>query len=286
MELNQLEAFLAVAQNKSFSRAAEKLFITQPAVSKRIAGLETQLNCRLFARIGHRIKLTETGQALLGRAQRIVLDWEDSRRMIQNLTGKVSGRIHFATSHHIGLHRLPLILKQFNKKYPEVELELKFHDSETACKKVALGEIEFAVATLPLQQHAPLISTPVWQDPLWIVTGKNHPLNKHKFITAKQLAAYPAVLPDSGTVTRTIIELAFGSIADSFDVKLTTNNLETIKMLVGINMAWSVLPRTLMDQSLKALKVRKINMSRQLGIVQHRDMTLSNAALTFIRLLK
>lgn len=107
MDLANLSAFIAIAETGSFSGAGERLHLTQPAISKRIAGLEQQLDVRLFDRLGREVTLTEAGRALLPRAYQILNVLDDTRRALTNLTGEVSGRLTLATSHHIGLHRLP-----------------------------------------------------------------------------------------------------------------------------------------------------------------------------------
>jgi len=107
MDMANLSAFIAIAETGSFSGAGERLHLTQPAISKRIAGLEQQLDVRLFDRLGREVTLTEAGRALLPRAYQILNVLDDTRRALTNLTGEVSGRLTLATSHHIGLHRLP-----------------------------------------------------------------------------------------------------------------------------------------------------------------------------------
>ncbi|MDH5778224.1 MAG: LysR family transcriptional regulator, partial [Gammaproteobacteria bacterium] len=134
MDLNNLTTFVAVAETGSFSQTSEQLFLTQPAISKRIAALEDELGTSLFDRIGRSVSLTEAGQALLPRAHKILLEVEDSRRAISNLSGNISGKLSIGTSHHIGLHRLPPVLRQFNIAYPDVELDIHFMDSEEACR--------------------------------------------------------------------------------------------------------------------------------------------------------
>ena len=107
MDISNLQAFVVVADTASFSLAAEQLHVTQPAVSKRISTLENQWDTRLFNRLGRKVLLTEAGQMLLPRAKRILSELEDCRRALGNLSGQVSGTLSIATSHHIGLHRLP-----------------------------------------------------------------------------------------------------------------------------------------------------------------------------------
>ena len=125
MDLNSLNTFIAIAETGSFSEAGERLHLTQPAVSKRIAALEQQLNARLFDRVGREVNLTEAGRALLPRAYQLLNVLDDTRRALNNLTGEVSGRLVLATSHHIGLHRLPPLLRAFTRAHPQVALDIQ-----------------------------------------------------------------------------------------------------------------------------------------------------------------
>lgn len=280
MDLASLQAFVAVAEQRSFSRAAGQLFLTQPAISKRIAALEAELGTPLFDRIGHQVQLTETGHALLPRARNILLELEDTRRSIRNLSGQVGGQLSMVTSHHIGLHRLPPVLRRYSGEYPQVELDLQFMESEQACQAVSHGDSELGVVTLPLTPPAELKFQSIWHDPLHIVISPEHPLTREKPLTPKKLLDWPAILPMRGTFTRTLVEQAFAQLQPSADlqVKLATNNLETIKMMVGIGLGWSVLPQTLLDEELACLHVPKLQLARELGVVWHAGRTLSNAA--------
>ena len=149
MELATLKAFQAVAESGSFSKAGEILFLTQPAVSKRIASLEDGLGPKLFDRIGKHISLTEAGRTLLPEAQKILSQVDESKRLLANLSNRVGGSLHIATSHHIGLHRLPAILQNFTHHHPDVDLELSFMDSEKALRLIETGKLELAIVTLP-----------------------------------------------------------------------------------------------------------------------------------------
>lgn len=286
MNLDDLQAFLAVAEQGSFSRAAETLFITQPAVSKRVAALEQQLGTRLFDRIGHRVALTEAGEALLPRARDILMRVEDTRQAVRDLSGRVSGRLRMGTSHHIGLHRLPPVLRAFSGAYPDVELDIEFMDSEAACHAVEHGELELAIVTLPLEPTPVLELTPIWHDPLALVAGREHPLARRRRVTPAQLADHRAVLPAPGTFTRQILERALAPRGLRLQVGLSTNYLETIRMLVAVGLGWSVLPRTMIDADVVALPVSGLTLARDLGAVRHRDRTRSNAVQALLTLLQ
>ena len=142
MQLVELKTFLAVAEEKSFSAAALRLYITQPAISKRIQSLENHLGTSLFDRIGKRVYLTEAGTLLIDRATAILRLAKDTEKEIFNLNDTISGRLNLATSHHIGLHRLAPVLKDFSKRYPEVQLDIQFEDSEVAYQMVRSGQVE------------------------------------------------------------------------------------------------------------------------------------------------
>ena len=285
MDLANLQAFIAVAEHASFSLAAEQLFVTQPAVSKRISSLESELDQRLFDRIGRKITLTEAGQALLPRARRIITEIEDSRRELANLSGMVEGKLKIGTSHHIGLHRLPPLLRQFKMNYPDVALDIHFLGSEDACHAVENGELELAIITLPSDTPERLEAESIWRDPLSVVCGREHPLLSSK-LSLEKLMDYPAILPGPETFTREIIERALKPGAPGPQVDLSTNYLETIKMLVSVGLGWSLLPETMLDEELAVLDIKELRISRSLGIVRHRERTLSNAAVELTRLLQ
>lgn len=282
MDIPALQAFLAVAETGSFSKGADRIFITQPAISKRIAALESELGTSLFDRIGREIQLTDAGRALRERAHRIIIDVSDAKRAILNLSGEITGRLRMAASHHIGLHRLPRPLQQFHRDQPDVSLELRFMDSEAACAAVEHGDIELAVVTLPDGATGNLKLITVWDDPLEIVVGRNHVLAQQTLTSPIALLNYPAILPGPGTYTREIVLAALTSIRDGVEIAMSTNYMEVLKMLASIGFGWSALPYTLIDESLSVVHIRNISISRKLGIVIHRERTLSNAAQAMI----
>jgi DNA-binding transcriptional LysR family regulator len=192
----------------------------------------------------------------------------------------VSGTLRFATSHHIGLHRLPPALKQFVRRYPQVRLEIRFMDSEQACHAVELGDLELAIVTLPPSPTPVLQVDTVWDDPLTVVVAADHPLAVGPPPTLGELAALPAVLPAPNTYTRQIPEQAFARLRLNLNVALSINYLETIKMLVSVGIGWGVLPVSMVDRQTPALSFPDLDLKRRLGAVCHRDRTLSNAART------
>ncbi|SPJ33304.1 LysR family transcriptional regulator [Kushneria phyllosphaerae] len=286
METESLRAFVAVAECGSFSLAAEQIHLTQSAVSKRIATLEHQTDARLFDRIGRRIALTEAGHLLLPRAREILGLFEDTQRALTSLSGMVRGRLSLATSHHIGLHRLPAVLRRYTQRWPQVTLDMRFLDSEQAYQGVMDGSLELALATLAPHTAKPLVATPLWMDQLHFVCAPDHPLTRQRSLTLDALSQVDAVLPGEQTFTRAMVMSAFNRAGLEVSVSMSTNYMETLKMMVSIGLGWSVLPETLLDDSVHRLDIDHPPIERPLGYLFHENRTLSNAARAMIDLLE
>jgi DNA-binding transcriptional LysR family regulator len=285
MDIQNIRAFLMVVETRSFSRAAEKLFITQPAISKRISTLEFTLDCKLFDRLGKNIQLTQAGEALIPGYQRILAEINESERIISTLRTEVSGHLKFGTSHHIGLHRLPPVLRRYTKQYPDVELDIQFMDSEQAAALILKGNIELALITLPDSIEKPLTTIPVWSDPMKCVVAKDHVLAKQNTVTKKQLSNHGVLIQSHSTHTRDIIDNAL-KLDSSIKVIMESNYLETIKAMIQNGLGWGVLPESMIDDSLHTLKIKGVKMERHLGILLHASRTLSSPANALLETLK
>ena len=148
MDINNLKAFIEVADKKSFSRSADSLRLTQPAVSKRIAALETELSARLFDRVGRSVHLTEAGRVLLPSARQISAELNRIEDVICNLGKRVSGKLSIATTERVGVQRLPPVLKSFRDAYPDVDIDINFSDCTQAIEKVEKGLAELALSLI------------------------------------------------------------------------------------------------------------------------------------------
>lgn len=287
MDLSQLRAFVTVAESGSFSTAAGELHLSQPAVSKRIANLEAQLGTRLFDRIGREVRLTEPGRTLLGRAAAILREIQDTETQVRNLAGSVGGVLSIATSHHVGLHRLPPILRSFSQRHPQVHLDLDFLDSEVAHDLVLHADAEIGVVTLAPEGHPRLDYELLWCDPLRFVVARDHPLASRSQVGLEEFRRHTVVLPGMATYTGRIVVSLFQSHGLELRVSMSTNYLETIRMLVSVGLGWSVLPETMVDDSLVAIPVAEAEgLQRHLGVVTHPERTLSNAGQAFREVLR
>lgn len=288
MDTQNLAAFCAVADCGSFSAAAERLFITQPAISKRIANLESQLDCRLFDRIGRSIELTAEGRLLLPKAQHILQTLADSRQALIDLKGGVGGRLRLACSHHIGLHRLPPLLKFYRQQYPAVDIQLSFLDSEAAYDDIQHGRHDLALVTLSADSLQDILTERWWPDPMVFMCANDHPLADNKRITVQDLVTYPALLPDPNSQTTRMILQAFNRQGLIPDIANTTKSLDALRMLAEVGLGWTVLPNRLKTEQLTALKVTSFNapLHRELGCIRHRARSLNSAARAFLALAK
>ena len=286
MDTQNLRAFLLVAESGSFSKAAKRLHLTQPAVSKRIAQLEAQLNVSLFDRIGRRISTTEAGEALLPHARAVHLEMQAAQQSVRDLAGEVRGRLRLATSHHIGLHRLPPLLSFFSKAFPAVQLDIDFMDSEQAYELTLHGEVELAVVTLAPSSIVNIVTRPIWLDPLDFMVQEGTQLTRKKALGLKELSQHPAILPGLNTYTGQIVKSLFEQRSLPIQIAITTNYLETIRMMASVGLGWTVLPRSMRDPSLATLPIRDARIERTLGAIHHEGRSLSRAAQAFIEALE
>lgn len=286
MDTQNLRAFVMVAEHASFSGAAEDLHLTQPAVSKRVAGLESQLATSLFDRIGRRVSLTEAGAALLPHARSILHSLSQAEQSIRDLSGTVSGRLRLGTSHHIGLHRLPPVLRRFSDAFPQVKLDIDFMDSEEAYEEIMRGTVELAVVTLAPEHDSNMVAEPIWQDPLAFMAPMGHPLLKNGRTSLQELSQHPVILPGMNTYTGQIAKRLFDREGLKLEVAMSTNYLETIRMMASIGLGWTILPRSMLEAPLEEVLVPLETPQRVLGYIYHRGRSLSNAAQALIQELR
>jgi DNA-binding transcriptional LysR family regulator len=290
MDFYQLVSFSKVAEMKSISRAAEELFVTQPAVSKQVKALEEELGVRLFDRLGKKVHLTRTGEAFYEHVVKILRSVDEAKAAVRGLSGECSGELVIGTSDHISLHRLPDVLKSYIAAYPRVDLKLRCHRSETILEMVGRNLVDLGVITLP-KVTANLVSQVIWKDPMSLVFLKSHPLALLKNIRLRDIVKYGLILPEPGTTTRMTIDDAFSKRRLVPDVVMEVAYIETIKGLVKVGLGVSILPDKAVEAEVKGgllLKagMQDANITRNLGVVYLRDKYLSRPAREFLRFLE
>ena len=285
MNLAAFEAFVKVMETGSISIAAEHLFITQPAVTKRIHSLEDYFGVKLFESAGRGVQATHASHSLLPKVKSWLNELGDIHHTLSHEQGEVRGKLKIGTSHHIGLHQLPLHLKKYVQLFPDVKLDVHFVDSEQAHEQVLAGDLELAFLTLPPQGDERLRYITLWNDPLVFVVAPFHPLAQKQNLKLEDLIEYPSLLPAAQTYTSQITLAEFEKKGLKPKITMSNNPLESIRMLVSIGLGWSVLPKTLLNHDLQQLHI-PLEMNRQLGMVWHPARTQSRAVQELIEMMK
>ncbi|WP_109439617.1 LysR family transcriptional regulator [Acinetobacter haemolyticus] len=284
MNLAAFEAFVKVMETGSISIAAEQLFITQPAVTKRIHSLEEYFGVKLFESAGRGIQPTHAAHSLLPKVKTWLNELGEIHHTLSHEQAQVQGRLKIGTSHHIGLHHLAEPLKKFVQLFPKVTLDVHFVDSEQAHEQVLAGELELAFLTLPPVGDDRLNYVTIWEDPLVFVSAPFHPLTQQHDLQLEDLIAYSSLLPAAHTYTSQITLAEFEKKGLKPRITMSNNPLESIRMLVSIGLGWSVLPKTLLNHELTRLDLN-LNMNRQLGMVWHPARIQSKAAEELIQMM-
>ncbi|MDQ8953702.1 LysR family transcriptional regulator [Acinetobacter rudis] len=285
MNLAAFDAFIKVMETGSISMAAEQLFITQPAVTKRIHTLESYFGVKLFESAGRGVQPTHAANSLLPKVKNWMNELNDIHHTLSHEHDQVRGIVKIGTSHHIGLHHLPDYLKQYTQRFSDVTLDVHFVDSEQAHEQVLAGDLELAFLTLPPVLDDRLKYIHIWDDPLVFVSAPFHPLAGKRNLKLKDLIEYPSILPAAQTFTSQITLREFEKEGLKPRVSMSNNPLETIRMLVSIGLGWSVLPKTLLTDELQQLDL-DLEMHRQLGIVWHPGRTQSRAIQELIKIVE
>jgi len=276
MDAQGLQAFVSVIDNGSFSAAAQNLHLTQPAVSKRLAALEQQLGAALLDRSHRNLRLTEAGQHLLPYARRVLDELHNARQAIRRLDTDVAGSLSVIASHHIGLHHLPLWLQAFKRRYPGVELSLQFMESERALSHLHQLEAELAFVTLNDAMDNAFEILCRWEDPMVFVCGPDHPLARLDNPRLADLEGHECLLPAPETETYRVIRHFFMEADVGLRALSLTNHLENIRAMTAVGLGWSVLPRTMLDDSLQLLRGLPV-VTRNLGAVALRRRRIGRA---------
>ncbi|QKQ69066.1 LysR family transcriptional regulator [Acinetobacter sp. 10FS3-1] len=285
MNLTAFEAFVKVMETGSISLAADQLFITQPAVTKRIHSLEDYFGVKLFESAGRGVQATHAAHSLLPKVKNWLNELGDIHYTLSHEQGQIQGKLKIGTSHHIGLHHLPSHLRNYVQQYPDVTLDVHFVDSEQAHEQVIAGDLELAFLTLPPRGNERLNYVTIWNDPLVFVAAPFHPLAQQKKLSLEDLLNYPSLLPSSQTYTSQITLAEFEKRGIKPKVTMSNNPLESIRMLVSIGLGWSVLPKTLVNHDLQQLDIN-LQMNRSLGMVWHPGRTQSKAAEALVQLMQ
>lgn len=283
MDIPDLKAFVSVAQEASFSKAAIQLSMSQPAISRRIQSLESNIGQKLFQRIGQTIELTEAGAQLLPRAQEILELIEKTKHEIDGLGDSVQGQLRMAISHHFAEHYLAKILETFTTLYPQVQLAFQFLESEQACALVGQGKADLALGTLPLDL-AQANGRELLSEKLVIAVSRQHRL-ANSACDAALLNTYQAVLPPMSGFTGQSIQQAFDGLGLHPSQAIECNAFTSLKSLLKARLGWGILPARLLDSSLCEIELPPHHyLTRILGVLTSPLKQPSTATRAFLGL--
>lgn len=290
MNLSQLKAFLAVAQDGSFSRAAEKLYLTQPAVSKQIQALEEALGMRLFDRVGRSILLTEAGNILRDHAHIVFQTLEEARETITQLRGLQRGHLRISAASTIGTYMLPQPLGELKAQFPGIEISLAITNKARVVQQVLNHEVELGFVGPPVEP-AELEREEYLLDELVLILAPTHRLAREESVGVAELAEEVFILREQGSGTREIMEEELGRVHVSLKKAMELGSTEAIKQAVAANLGVSIVSKfaislEILQGRLAVARLPDLNLSRQLFVIHHGGRTLSPAAQEFGSLLR
>jgi LysR family cys regulon transcriptional activator len=243
MNLQQLRYLREIArQGLKISDAADVLYTSQPGISKQIKLLEEELGIEIFVRNGKRIvAITEPGKAILGIAERILLEADNLKQVGQEFQDQDSGQLTLATTHTQARYALPPVVKQFIKRYPKVKLGLHQGNPTQIAEQVLSGEADVAIATESLSLYEGLITLPCYEWHHCVVVPPKHPLLDEKKLTLAKLAQYPVITYDYAFSGRGKIDDAFAAAGIAPNIALTAIDADVIKTYVELGLGIGIL---------------------------------------------
>jgi DNA-binding transcriptional LysR family regulator len=242
MEIRQLRAFLAIAETGTFTAAAERVHVTQAAISMQIRQLERETGAKLFVRAPRRVILTEAGEKLLERAQLILREYDAALDELAALTGAEKGRLRIGSaSAMVSADPLPQILKELKKAHPGVETSVISGTSEDLVQRLLSGELDAAFVSLPVDARG-IQTEMLSEDSLVAIASPRHRLAKQKVVSAYALAGEKLILGERGGNTRRLIDQFFTHAGVTLKVSMELSRLSAIKRMVEEDMGVGIVP--------------------------------------------
>lgn len=285
MDFDQLETFLEVARHASFSRAGEKRFRTQPAISSQIRALEDEVGAKLFDRSGGRVSLTAAGKAF----QKYVEDTLDARKAMLTSIAEMEriprGEIIVGANEGTCLHILPFVFADFKHQYPDVSVSIKRSDYAGILDSVIDNSVDFGVVSMPVADNR-LTVVLIHRDELVVIAPPHHPLGRMKSATITEVAKFPLVVPKAGH-TRDALEELFHERRLKPNYTMELDSSELLKRFVAAGVGIGFIARSNVEEDIRAkvlatTRIADAQVRRDLALVFRRDKALSRAAQAFI----
>jgi len=273
----RLQVFTTVARLLSFTKAAESLHMTQPAVTFQIRQLEEYFNTRLFDRTHNRITLTEAGQLVKQYADQIISKYNEMDNEVRTLTGDIQGPLLIGASTTIGEYFIPGIVGNYQSSFPEVKIRLHIANTNGIIHMVENNEIDIGIVEGPVNNKN-LVKEVIWNDELVLVCAPGHPLAPNKKINIVEAMEYPFISREEGSGTREVLEnyLAKRKVEpDSINIIMEFGSPESIKSAVTAGLGVSILSVATMEKELALKSLAAVPLSppikRTFSIVYQRQ---------------
>jgi len=287
MDFDQLETFLEVARNASFSRAAEKRFRTQPAISSQIRSLEEEVGARLFDRSGGKVALTAAGKVFQKYADEALTARKNIVTALAEMERVPRGEIVVGANEGTFLHILPEVFAEFKKLYPSVGVQISRLERAKILESVIDNSVDFGVVSAPVDDKR-LTVVSIHRDELVIIVPPGHPLSRMKATEISDVVRFPLLLPKVGR-TRDTIENLFHERHLKPRISMELDSSELLKRFVAADVGIGFIARSNVVEDVKAgalvaVPLADVSIRRELALVFRKDKALSRAALAFIEI--
>ncbi|PYX79943.1 MAG: LysR family transcriptional regulator [Acidobacteria bacterium] len=285
MDFDQLITFLEVAKQGSFSRAGEKVFRSQSAVSAQIRQLEQEYGDRLLDRSGKSVKLTPAGQVLFEYAERLKSLRDESLMAVADHGRTPRGTLSIGANEATCLYVLPEVFAEYCRLYPGVQISIYRNFTYKIVEKLENGSIDVGIVTLPVKSPSLKVQA-MFRDKLVLMVSPKNPLAKYKVVPVSEILKYPLLFPKTGHTRRLLDRLFRGQNSD-VQVRMELPSVGMIKSFVAADLGVSLISASFARDEAEAGRVRLIEMEdvelwRELGLAYRRDRTLPRAATLFI----
>jgi LysR family hydrogen peroxide-inducible transcriptional activator len=288
MELYQLRSFIAVAEAGNFTRAAEQLHITQPALSQQVINLEKELEHKLLHRLGRRAVLTDAGKTFIERARRILLEADSATKEIRD-NPHAESRVTIGAIPSVAPYILPALIAQARIEHPHLQIQAREDFRSDLVNGVLDGSIDLAVVATPV--HAAALSVkPLMREPLLLAVGRDHRFTKKRCIRAADLAEETFVMLGSTSSLTEQVRQFCGDHQFEPRIGYRCAQLATVKSLVALGAGIAILPRIARsskdDGLLEYLRLADTKPERELVIIRHLQSYQSRGMTQFLGMLR
>jgi DNA-binding transcriptional LysR family regulator len=289
MEFDQLRLFVDLVREQSFTKVAERNFITQPAVSLSIQKLEDELGTKLLERTTRKVLVTEEGRILYDYARDILEKAQEAKFVLQERQDKMLGSIRLATVHSVGLYELPASLKEFIRRCPEVNIHVEYKLSDQVYHSVVDGDVDLGLVAYP-EPRSGVTTLSFFEDELVLICNNEHSLATREKIVLKDLTGCRFVAFAAEIPTRKAIDALFQQNDVRIDVRMECDNIEILKKMVEVGLGISMVPLLAVREEARngTLRVHRLSdhvIRRPLAIIHRKGKTLSRPQRAFVELL-